>query len=303
MFAPAYGAPEQFDETVGAIGPWTDVYALALVVLEALTNRTAMEGERLGEFALKALDGMNRPTPRSVGVSVGDDVEAVMARAVAISPSTRPSDAGQFWGMLKHAMSVRHRLRAGPSRHGRSERAAAADTFRIPVAHPRGDVAGRGGGAAPSAAPPAAQASRAPTRARCAWRKHRSLARPPRRWPRPRSPCPHRDGAHCIPCAPLTGRLVVAGAHPAAARRAEHLALRPDGARTHPLGQSAAHHLSTPLRASGRSRDRTAPEAAPARALVIVVVVVILGALAGGWWVVSGRSHSQVAPPASSSGG
>ena len=56
MFAPAYGAPEQFDDSVGAIGPWTDVYALALVVLEALTDRTVMEGEHLGEFAMKALD-------------------------------------------------------------------------------------------------------------------------------------------------------------------------------------------------------------------------------------------------------
>src|SRR5579864_419165 len=26
IFTPAYGAPEQFDESLGAIGPWTDVY-------------------------------------------------------------------------------------------------------------------------------------------------------------------------------------------------------------------------------------------------------------------------------------
>ena len=106
MFAPAYGAPEQFDETVGAIGPWTDVYALALVALEAFTDRTVMLGEHLGELALKALDPDNRPTPRALGLAVGDHVEEVFARAVSLSPAGRPQDAGELWGMLKNALTV-----------------------------------------------------------------------------------------------------------------------------------------------------------------------------------------------------
>jgi serine/threonine protein kinase len=106
MFAPAYGAPEQFDEGVGAIGPWTDVYAVALVVLEALRDRTVMEGEHIGEFALRALDTSGRPTPRSLGVAVGDEVESVLARAVSVSTDERPRDAGELWGMLKHAISA-----------------------------------------------------------------------------------------------------------------------------------------------------------------------------------------------------
>jgi serine/threonine protein kinase len=106
MFAPAYGAPEQFDENVGPIGPWTDVYALALVTLEALRDRTVMEGDHLGEFVVKSLDPVSRPTARALGIVVGDDVEAVLARAVAVDPTRRPGDAGQLWGMLKHAISV-----------------------------------------------------------------------------------------------------------------------------------------------------------------------------------------------------
>jgi serine/threonine protein kinase len=106
MFAPAYGAPEQFDDRVGVIGAWTDVYALALVVLEAMTDRSVVEGEHLGEFAMRALDKVNRPTPRALGVAVGDEVEAVLTRATSLNPADRPQDAGEFWGMLKHALRV-----------------------------------------------------------------------------------------------------------------------------------------------------------------------------------------------------
>ncbi|HEY5147044.1 MAG TPA: serine/threonine-protein kinase [Polyangiaceae bacterium] len=106
MFAPAYGSPEQFDERLGAIGPWSDVYSIALVMLEALTDRTVMEGEHLGEFATKALDETRRPTPRSLGVPVGDAIQKLFAQALAVDPSRRPRDAGEFWGMLKNAAQV-----------------------------------------------------------------------------------------------------------------------------------------------------------------------------------------------------
>ncbi|HLK41527.1 MAG TPA: serine/threonine-protein kinase [Polyangiaceae bacterium] len=139
MFAPAYAAPEQFDERIGAIGPWTDVYALALVLLEALTDRTVREGEHLGEFAAKALDDHNPPTPRSIGVAVGDEVEGVFARAVALKPDGRPGDAGELWGMLKHA--VRVDLDSGrPSRVESAPSKAPPITQRMSEAVPsRGD--------------------------------------------------------------------------------------------------------------------------------------------------------------------
>jgi serine/threonine protein kinase len=106
MFAPAYGAPEQFDDRLGAIGPWTDVYAIGLVVLEALSDRTVREGDHLGEFAAKALDARHHPTPRAFGIAVGDEIEKVLASALAIDPRRRPRDAGELWGVLKHAIQV-----------------------------------------------------------------------------------------------------------------------------------------------------------------------------------------------------
>jgi serine/threonine-protein kinase len=103
MFTPAYAAPEQFHDALGAIGPYTDVYSFAVLVVELLADRTPIEGEHIGDYADKALDPGRRPTPRSMGVHVGDAVEAVLARAVTVDPSQRPRDIGEFWGMLKNA--------------------------------------------------------------------------------------------------------------------------------------------------------------------------------------------------------
>ncbi len=119
MFAPAYGAPEQFDDRTGAVGPWTDVYAIALVALEALADRSVIEGEHLGEFAMKALDATHRPSPRGMGIAVGDATEKVFVEALALDPSRRPRDAGEFWGMLKNAIQV----------DGRSSRPPHAEPF------------------------------------------------------------------------------------------------------------------------------------------------------------------------------
>src|SRR6188474_123319 len=44
-FTPEYAAPEQFSREFGATGPWTDVYALALVAVELLAGRAVTVGE------------------------------------------------------------------------------------------------------------------------------------------------------------------------------------------------------------------------------------------------------------------
>jgi serine/threonine-protein kinase len=103
MFTPAYAAPEQFHDALGPIGPTTDVYSFAVLVVELLADRTPIEGEHIGEYADRALDPERRPTPRSMGIPIGDAVEAVLAKAVTVDPSQRPSDIGEFWGMLKNA--------------------------------------------------------------------------------------------------------------------------------------------------------------------------------------------------------
>ncbi len=102
-FTPAYGAPEQFNRAHGSTGPWTDVFALALVFVEVLTAREALEGDNLMQLAFASADASSRPTPRSRGAVVSDAVERVLARAVALVPTDRQADAGILWSELRAA--------------------------------------------------------------------------------------------------------------------------------------------------------------------------------------------------------
>ncbi|MEZ4313839.1 MAG: AAA family ATPase [Polyangiaceae bacterium] len=47
-FTPRYAAPEQLSRDLGRIGPWTDVFAFALVLLEAATGEAVARGALLG---------------------------------------------------------------------------------------------------------------------------------------------------------------------------------------------------------------------------------------------------------------
>ncbi len=102
-FTPAYGAPEQFSRAHGATGPWTDVFALALVLCEVVSGREALPGGDLMQLAFASADRAQRPTLRARGVPVSDAVEAVVARAVAVDPQARQKDAGELWRELRAA--------------------------------------------------------------------------------------------------------------------------------------------------------------------------------------------------------
>ena len=105
-FTPLYGAPEQFDRAFGATGPWTDVFALALVVVEVLTHKEPLSGETLMQLAVASSDPARRPTPRRLGATVSDAVETVFLRALAVSPTERHPTAGEFWNDLREAMGL-----------------------------------------------------------------------------------------------------------------------------------------------------------------------------------------------------
>ncbi len=105
-FTPRYGAPEQFNKKRGATGPWTDVFALALVFVECVTGKKALEGDDPTELYVASADPDFRPTLRARGVEVSDAVEAVLARALEVEPKKRYPDAGSFWAELEAAAGI-----------------------------------------------------------------------------------------------------------------------------------------------------------------------------------------------------
>ncbi len=105
-FTPAYGAPEQWiPKTYGQTGPWTDVWGLALTVVETLCGHVPIEGE-VAAMMGSALNPARRPTPRAEGVAVTDDVEAVFTQALAVDPRERFHDVGAFWNALSLAAGL-----------------------------------------------------------------------------------------------------------------------------------------------------------------------------------------------------
>ncbi|MEO8877555.1 MAG: bifunctional serine/threonine-protein kinase/formylglycine-generating enzyme family protein, partial [Polyangiaceae bacterium] len=105
-FTPAYGAPEQFTRTNGATGPWTDVFAFALVLVELMTGQEALSGETFMQVAYAAADVQRRPTPRAMGTPTTDAVENVFLCALAVKVNERYQSAGEFWNALREAVGL-----------------------------------------------------------------------------------------------------------------------------------------------------------------------------------------------------
>lgn len=105
-FTARYGSPEQFSRRYGSTGPWSDVFSLALVLIEAIVGHAALEGVDAAQLFIAAADTARRPTPRTHGVDAGDAVEAVLGKALAVDPKERYSNAGEFWDALLNALAI-----------------------------------------------------------------------------------------------------------------------------------------------------------------------------------------------------
>ena len=104
-FTPSHGAPEQFSRSHGATGPWTDVFGMALVLIEIMRGGApALQGDDYMQLAIASRDPDRRPTPRALGLQVSTGVEAVFAKALAVSPGDRFPSMGQFWSALHQAV-------------------------------------------------------------------------------------------------------------------------------------------------------------------------------------------------------
>ncbi len=137
-FSPAYAAPEQLaPRTFGQTGKWTDVWGLALTVVEAAKGEEVVYGDHAQMMGV-ILSPERRPTPRNQGIEVTDEVERVFARAMALDPRHRTQTVGEFWdaltlvlGMQSETGTVSHRPVPGGN-HQRIMTAGFDSEFPIP---------------------------------------------------------------------------------------------------------------------------------------------------------------------------
>jgi serine/threonine-protein kinase len=80
------------------------------------------------------LDPERRPTPRSEGLAIGDAIEAVFVRALALDPRDRYLSVGEFWQELVAAYRAELEPSFGPS----SQRSRLGSGFQPAVTAPLG---------------------------------------------------------------------------------------------------------------------------------------------------------------------
>ena len=104
---PGYMAPEQVTGDRAQIGPWTDVYALGVILYECLTGRAPFSGQDPAA-AMLATTSLDPPPPRSLRADVPHDLETICLKCLAKKPEERDLTAAALAADLA-------RFRAGRS--------------------------------------------------------------------------------------------------------------------------------------------------------------------------------------------
>jgi serine/threonine protein kinase/tetratricopeptide (TPR) repeat protein len=125
-FTPQYGAPEQYSGSFGATGPWTDVFTMALILVEVVTGQRALAGGDMVQLLTAAIAEGSRPSLSARGVRASQEVEKVLSRALSASARDRFRTMGEMWAALVAA-------------HGTSDARAALEATQ-PASEPLHDA-------------------------------------------------------------------------------------------------------------------------------------------------------------------
>jgi serine/threonine protein kinase len=91
---PEYLSPEQVSRTSGAIGPWSDVYSLGMVLYHVLTGRVPFQGD--APQVMSSIASEQPPAPSQFRPDLDPALEAVVLKALALHREQRYASAQEF---------------------------------------------------------------------------------------------------------------------------------------------------------------------------------------------------------------
>ncbi len=105
-FTPLYAAPEQWDPTLGTIGPATDVFAMGLTLVEACVLAPPHAGTvQIGEVLRAVMDPTRRPDLRRLRPDLPAALADLAVQAMRLRPEERFSDGGAMLRAFREAVA------------------------------------------------------------------------------------------------------------------------------------------------------------------------------------------------------
>lgn len=111
-------APEELEPALGPRGPWSEVYALALVVRARLLGEPVAAGASVAALLRRARRDDAAPTLAEL--EVAPEVAAVLAAALARRPATRTQSVARFRAQLTAAAAAAASAQTAPVHASRS---------------------------------------------------------------------------------------------------------------------------------------------------------------------------------------